>query len=99
MSQIEVVTAALEEMAGRLSGIGPETTELHGQVTTHAPAAANTPADAAMSGLMARWATALPRFAESGDHLRAAMHGAAQVYAQSDAAVAAAAGGGDRQAH
>ena len=94
MSQIEVVTAALEEMAGRLSGIGPETSELHGQVSTHAPAAANTPADAAMSGLMARWATALPRFAESGDHLQAAMQGAARVYAQSDAAVATAAQGG-----
>ena len=49
MSQIEVVTAAIEEMAGRLSGISPETTEFHGQVTTHATAAANTPAHAAMS--------------------------------------------------
>ncbi len=95
MSQIEVVTAALEEMAGRLSGISPGTSELHGQVTSHATAAANTPAHAAMSGLMARWATALPRFAEAGERLQAAMHGAARAYAMSDAAVSAAAEHGE----
>lgn len=95
MSQIEVVTAAIEEMAGRLSGISPETTEFHSQVTTHATAAANTPAHEAMSGLMARWGASLPRFAEAGERLQAAMHGAAQTYAKSDAAVAAAAEGGD----
>ena len=97
MSQIEVVTAAIEEMAGRLSGIAPGTGEFHGQVTTHATAAANTPAHEAMSGLMARWATALPQFAEAGERLQAAMHGAARVYAQSDAAVAAAAQHGERR--
>jgi uncharacterized protein YukE len=96
VSQIEVVTAAIEEMAGRLSGIGPRTGEFHGQVTAHATAAANTPAHEAMSGLMARWATALPQFAAAGERLQAAMHGAAQVYAESDAAVAAAADSGER---
>ena len=95
MSQIEVVTAAIEEMAGRLSGIAPGTSEFHGQVITRATAAANTPAHEAMSGLMARWATALPQFAEAGQRLQAAMHGAAQVYAKSDAAVAAAADKGE----
>jgi uncharacterized protein YukE len=94
VSQIEVVTAAIQEMAGRLSGISPQTSELHGQVTTHATAAANTPAHEAMSGLMACWATALPQFAEAGERLEAAMHGAARAYAKSDAAVAAAAGNG-----
>jgi uncharacterized protein YukE len=97
VSQIEVVTAAIEEMAGRLGGIAPGTGEFHGQVTMHATAAADTPAHEAMSGLMARWATALPQFAEAGERLQAAMHGAARVYAQSDAAVAAAAQPGERR--
>jgi hypothetical protein len=42
MSQIEVVTTAIEDMAGRLSGIGPGTRDFHGQVTGHASAAADT---------------------------------------------------------
>lgn len=96
MSQIEVVTAAIEDMAGRLSAVATGSGEFHGQVVTHATAAANTPADEAMGGLMARWATALPRFAEAGDRLQAAMHGAARAYAESDAAVAAAAENGKR---
>ena len=95
MSQIDVVTAAIEDMAGRLSGIAPGTSEFHGQVARHTTAAADTPAHEAMSGLMTRWATALPRFAEAGDRLQAAMHGAARVYARSDAAVAAAADRGE----
>jgi len=90
VSQIDVVTAAIEEMAGRLGGIAPGTGEFHGQVSTHATAAANTPAHEAVSGLMAHWAAALPVFAEAGQRLQGAMHGAARVYAQSDAAVAAA---------
>jgi hypothetical protein len=97
MSQIEVITAQIEDMAGRLSGIAPGTNEFHGQATTHASAAANTSAHEAMSGLMARWATALPHFAQSGERLQAAMHGAARAYAQSDAAVAAAAEPGERR--
>ena len=97
MSHIEVVTAAIEDMAGRLGGIAPQAGGYHGQVTTHATAASGTPAHEAMSGLMARWATALPRFAEAGESLQAAMHGAARAYAQSDAAVGAAAEQGDRK--
>jgi uncharacterized protein YukE len=97
VSQIEVVTAAIEEMAGRLSGISPGAGEFHGQATTHATAAANTPTHEAMSGLMARWGTALPRFAEAGERLQAAMHGAARAYARSDAAVAARAENGERR--
>jgi uncharacterized protein YukE len=96
VSQIDVVSAAIEEMAGRLSGIAPGTGEFHGQVATHATAAADTPAHEAMSGLMGRWATALPQFAEAGRRLQAAMHGAARAYAQSDAAVAAASEKGER---
>ncbi len=45
---------------------------------------------------MARWATALPQFAEAGASLQAAMHGAAQAYSQSDTAVATAAESGDK---
>jgi uncharacterized protein YukE len=90
MSHIEVISAAIEEMAGRLGGIAPGTGEFHAQVSTHAAAAANTGAHEAVSGLMGRWATALPQFAEAGRRLQDAMRGAAQVYAQSDAAVAAA---------
>lgn len=95
MSQIDVVTAAIEDMAGRLAGIGPGTRDFHGQVARHVTAAADTPAHGAMSGLMARWANALPQFAEAGDRLQAAMHGAARTYAKSDAAVAAAADKGE----
>jgi hypothetical protein len=94
VSQLEVVTAAIEDMAGRLSAIAPGAGEFHGQVTTHATAAADTPAHEAVCGLMARWATALPQFAEAGARLQAAMHGAAHAYARSDAAVAAAAENG-----
>ena len=97
MSHIEVVTAAIEEMAGRLSGIAPGTSEFHRQVSTHATAAANTGAHEAMSRLMARWATALPQFAEAGGRLQAAMHGAARAYAESDAAVAGVAANGERR--
>jgi hypothetical protein len=78
-------------MAGRLSGIAPGTRDFHGQITRHVAAGADTPAQEAMSGLMARWAAALPQFAEAGDRLQAAMHGAARAYANSDAAVAGAA--------
>jgi len=97
VSHIEVVSAAIEEMAGRLGGIAPGAGEFHGQVGTHTMAAANTPAHDAMSGLMGRWAAALPRFAEAGDRLQAAMHGAARAYAKSDGAVAAAAETGERR--
>lgn len=97
MSQINVVTTAIEDMAGRLSGIAPGTREFHGNVATHATAAANTPAHGAVSGLMGRWAAALPQFAEAGERLQAAMHGAARVYAQSEAAVGAAADSGERR--
>ncbi|HYZ82741.1 MAG TPA: hypothetical protein VE571_15800, partial [Solirubrobacteraceae bacterium] len=61
MSPIDVVTAAIEDMAGRLSGIAPGTNEFRGQVARHTTAAADTPAHEAMSGLMARWGAALPR--------------------------------------
>jgi hypothetical protein len=44
---------------------------------------------------MARWATALPRSAEAGDGVQAAMHGAARAYARSDAAVTVAAEKGE----
>jgi hypothetical protein len=97
MSQIQVITAQIEDMAGRLSGIAPGTDELHGQVTTHASSAANTSAHEAMSGLMARWGTALPHFAQAGASLQAAMHGAARAYAQSDAAVAVASEHGEQR--
>ena len=95
MSQIDVVTIVIEDMAGRLSGIGPGTRDFHGQVTSHTSAGADTPAHGAVSGLMARWATSLPQFAEAGDRLQAAMHGAARAYAQSDAAITAAAEKGE----
>lgn len=95
VSEIQVVTAAIEEMAGRLSGIAPGAREFHGRVTTHAAAAANTPAHGAVGGLMGRWAAALPQFAEAGERLQAAMHGAARAYAESDAAVAGAAENGE----
>jgi uncharacterized protein (DUF2235 family) len=94
MSQFSVITGAIEDMASRLTGIADGAEGWHGQVSTHASAAAQTPADEAVSGLMARWAATLPHFGLAGERLRQAMHGAAEVYAQSDAAVAKASGTG-----
>ncbi|HEY1567064.1 MAG TPA: hypothetical protein VGF68_08610 [Solirubrobacteraceae bacterium] len=91
MSEISVITGAIEEMAGRMDGIAPGTGALHGQVQTHTTAAADTPAHDALSGLMGHWATFLPHFGLAGDRLSAAMRGAAHVYQQSDAAVGRAA--------
>jgi uncharacterized protein YukE len=91
MSEIMVVGGAIESMAGRLSGIAGEVDEYHGQLATHVSAAQDTAAHGTMSGLMARWAAALPEFADAGGRLHAAMHGAARAYTQSDDAVARAA--------
>ncbi len=91
MPEISVITGAIEEMAGRMDGISPGTGALHGQIQGHASAAADTPAHAALSGLMEHWAAVLPHFALSGDRLGAAMRGAARVYDQSDAAIGRAA--------
>jgi len=91
MSEISVITGAIEEIAGRMDGISPGTGALHGQIQGHASAAADTPAHEALSGLMDHWAAVLPHFALSGDRLSAAMRGAARVYDQSDAAVGRAA--------
>ena len=92
MSEISVITGAIEDMAGRIDGISPGAGALHGQVQTHSTAAADTPAHDALSGLMGHWAAVLPHFGLAGDRLSAAMRGAARVYQQSDAAVGRAAG-------
>jgi hypothetical protein len=92
MSEISVITGAIEDMAGRIDGISPGVGALHGQVHTHSTAAADTPAHDALSGLMGHWAAVLPHFGLAGDRLSAAMRGAARVYQQSDAAVGRAAG-------
>ncbi len=94
MSEFSVITSAIEDMAGRLTGIADGAEGWHGQVSTHASAAAQTPAHDAVSGLMARWAATLPHFGLAGERLRLAMHGAARVYEESDAAVARAGGEG-----
>ena len=97
MSQIQVVSATVAEMAGRLGGIAGEVDECHGQVTTHASAAQDTAAHGAMSGLMARWAAMLPRYSQAGSSLHGAMLGAARNYTQTDAYVGAAADKGSRR--
>jgi hypothetical protein len=91
MSEFSVITGAIEEMAGRMDVISPDTDALHGQIQVHASAAADTPAHGAVSGLMIHWATVLPHFGLAGERLSAAMRGAARVYQQSDAAVGRAA--------
>jgi hypothetical protein len=92
MSELSVITGAIEEMAGRMDGISPGTGALHGQVHAHASAAADTSAHDALNGLMGHWAAVLPHFGSAGERLSAAMRGAARVYEQSDTAVERAAG-------
>ena len=72
MSEISVITGAIEDMAGRIDGISPGAGALHGQVQTHSTAAADTPAHDALSGLMGHWAAVLPHFGLAGDRLSAA---------------------------
>jgi hypothetical protein len=95
MSEFSVVTSAVDEMSTRLGVISQDTTELHGQVGAHASAAAQTPLDGVLSGLMGNWAAALPHFGLSGERLQAAMSGAAAHYRAADAAVEGAAGGSE----
>jgi hypothetical protein len=69
---------------------------LHGQVGRHTSAAAQTPLDGTLSGLMGDWAAALPHFGLSGKRLQGAMRGAAAAYRAADAAVGDAAGDSER---
>ena len=92
MSEFSVITSAVEEMSARLGVISPDTEEIHGQAGAHGTAAAQTPLDGALSGLMGQWSAALPHFALSGARLQGAMQGAAAHYRAADAAVEGAAG-------
>jgi hypothetical protein len=53
---VSVVTSAVEEMSARLGGISGGAAEFHGGVGRHASAAAQTPVDGALGGLMGHWA-------------------------------------------
>ena len=95
MSEFSVITSAVEEMSARLGGLSRGAEELHGQVGTHTSAAAQTPLDGALSGLMGDWAAALPHFGLAGERLQGSMSGAAAAYRAADAAVGDAAGGSE----
>jgi hypothetical protein len=95
MSEFSVVTSEVEGMSARLGGISRDAEELQRQAGLHASAAAQTPADGALSGLMGQWAAVLPRFGLAGERLQAAMRGAAAAYHDADTAVADAAGGAE----
>lgn len=95
MSEFSVVTSAVEAMAARLEGISDGVAEYHDQVSTHASAAAQTPVDGALGGLMGHWAAVLPHFGLAGERLQAATRGAAAAYHAADASVADAAGGSE----
>jgi hypothetical protein len=83
--------------AGTLSTIGPGVEDLFGYVRGCAGAAAGTPADAALEGMLGRLSAALPHFALAGDHLSAAVAGAGAGYVRTDGDVADACGGGEGQ--
>src|SRR6185437_14419215 len=94
MSEFGVVTSAVEEMSTRLGVISLDTAEIHGQAGAHTSAAARTPLDSALGGLMSQWTAVLSHFGLSGERLQAAIQGAAAHYRAADAAVEGAAGGG-----
>lgn len=92
MSEFSVVTSMVDGMSARLGVISADVDELHGQAGAHSTAAAQTPLDGALSGLMGDWAAMLPHFGLAGDRLQGAMRGAAGAYQAADADVGNAAG-------
>ena len=95
MSEFSVVTSMVEGMSARLGVISSDVDELHGQMGAHGSAAAQTPLDGALSGLMGNWAAVLPHFGFAGDRLQGAMRGAAGAYQAADADVGNAANASD----
>jgi hypothetical protein len=88
MSEFRVITDAVNDISGRLGGIGPEVSTFHGAASGHATAAAGTGAAPALEGLMGHWSSVLPLYALSADRLSAAIRGAAECYRDGDQALA-----------
>ena len=75
---------------GRLAGMSTQIRAAHGAMGAHVGAAAGTHGHEVVQGSFARWAAALPQFAEAADRLRAAMVAAGAGYRATDDAVGAA---------
>lgn len=90
MSEFSVLTGGVAAASTRLGTISGGVQELHGRLGTFSGAAAGTPADGAVEGLLARWAATLPQFALAGERLSGAVSNAAEGYSVTDQAVAGA---------
>lgn len=99
MSTFRVTPAAIAEAAGRLGAISSGVDGLHGRLGAHSGAAAGTPLDGALDGLIGHWAQVLPVFALAGERLTGAVGGAAAAYTVSDAAVGGACAMGGAGGH
>jgi hypothetical protein len=96
MSEFSVLTGVVEEMSARLGAISGGAAEFCGQLGGHVSAAAQTPVDGALGGLMGHWAVVLPRFGLAGERFGGALRGAAGAYGAAEGAVFEAAGGSGR---
>jgi len=88
MSSFQVLPAEVTDAAARLSSISGGVVDVHGRLGACSGAAADTPAESAVSGLLGRWSSILPQFAASAESLTAAVGAAAQSYGTTDADVA-----------
>jgi hypothetical protein len=88
MSSFQVTPTAVSAASFPLGAISAAVAELHQGSFAHVTAASGTPAAGAVEGLMARWSQVLPEFALSGDHLAAAVMGAAEGYELTDTVIA-----------
>lgn len=93
MPSFEVVPNAVTDAATRISSISGGVRKVHARLGACSGAAAGTPADDAVTGLLGQWNSVLPRFAAAADSLTFALGAAAQAYQTTDADVAAAADG------
>lgn len=91
MSGFQVLPIAVTDAATRLSSISGGVRDVHNRLGAHSDAAAGTPAEGAVSGLLGRWNSVLPQFAASAESLTLAVGASAQAYRTADADVAAAA--------
>ena len=90
VSSFQVVPVDVTDAATRLSSISGAVRDVHGRLGACSGAAAGTPAEGAVSGLLGRWRSVLPDFAGSAESLTLAVGAAAQDYGTTDADVAAA---------
>ncbi|HEY5316853.1 MAG TPA: hypothetical protein VIJ20_02660 [Solirubrobacteraceae bacterium] len=95
MSEFSVAPEDVIAAAGRLSAISAGVEELGGYVRGCAGAAAGTPAEGAVEGMLGRFSAALPHFGLAGEHLSGAVASAGAGYLRTDGEVADSCDGGE----